>query len=198
MKRSLKITAVMVVLLLVMSLSLNIVFAVSPGAEPGSDQDPIISKSYVDAAVSQLISGMQKLQEQFDALKTENTQLTTKLAAQEQSNKLLQDQFNALKADVASGKATSGNTGSTGSTGNTGKTGGTNTGTKPPASLGKATVNTPVLNIRQQPNTTSAIMGKAVSGETLTLVSQSGGWYKVTTSKGITGYVLSSLISVKK
>lgn len=193
MKRSLKITAVAIVLLLVISLSLNIVFAVSPGAEPGSDQDPIISKSYVDAAVSQLISGMQKLQEQFDELKTENTQLTTKLAAQEQSNKLLQDQLNALKADVASGKATPG------STGNTGKAGGTaGTGTKPPASLGKATVNTPVLNIRQQPNTTSAIMGKVVSGETLTLISQSGGWYKATTSKGITGYVLSSLISVKK
>lgn len=196
MKHSLKITAVAIVLLLVISLSLNIVFAVSPGAEPGSDQDPIISKSYVDAAVAQLTAGIQKLQEQVDALKTENTQLTAKLTAQEQSNKLLQDQLNTLKADIAAGKVTSGNTGNTG---NTGKAGGTvDTGTKPPASIGKATVNTPVLNIRQQPNTTSTIMGKAASGETLTLVSKSGDWYKVTTSKGITGFVMTKLIIIKK
>ena len=193
MKRGFKITAVTIILLLVISLSLNWVFAVSQGAEPGSDQDPIISKSYVDAAVAQLTAGMQKLQEQIDTLKTENTQLTTKLTAQEQSNKLLLDQLNALKADIAAGKATSGSTGSTGKTG-----GAADTGTKPPASIGKATVNTAVLNIRKQPNTTSAIMAKAAMGESLTLVSKSGGWYKVTTSKGISGYVMASLITIKK
>lgn len=194
MKRSLRITAVAIILLLVISLSLNIVFAVSPGAEPGSSQDPIISKSYVDAAVLQLTAGIQKLQEHFDALKTENTQLTTKLTAQEQSNKLLQDQLNALKADIAAGAVKN-----PGSTGNPGGTSGTpGTGTKPPASIGKATVNTAVLNIRKQANTTSDIVAKAAMGDPLTLVSKSGDWYKVTTSKGITGYVMKKLILIKK
>ncbi len=193
MKRSLKITAVTIVFLLVLSLSLNIVFAVSTGGEPGSDQDPVISKSYVDAAVSQLTAGMQKLQEQLNALKTENTQLTTKLTAQESSNKLLQDQLNALKADIAAGKVTSGNTA------NTGKTGGTaGTDKNTPVSTGKATVNTAILNIRKQPNTTSTIVAKAAMGDSLTLVSKAGDWSKVTTSKGITGYVMTKLILVKK
>jgi X-X-X-Leu-X-X-Gly heptad repeat protein len=183
MKRSLRITAVTIILLLVVALGLNIVFA--SGAEPGSSQDPIISKSYVDAAVSQLTAGMQKLQEQVDALKNENTQLTAKLAAQEQSNKLLQDQVNALKTGIATGVVK--NSGST-----------VGTGTNPPASIGKATVNTAVLNIRKQANTTSAIVAKVAMGETLTLVSKSGDWHKVTTSKGITGYVMTKLILIKK
>ncbi len=189
MKRSLRITAVTIILLLVVALGLNIVFA--SGAEPGSSQDPIISKSYVDAAVSQLTAGMQKLQEQVDALKNENTQLTAKLAAQEQSNKLLQDQVNTLKADIATGVVNN--------SGNTGNSAGTvGTGTKTPASIGKATVNTAVLNIRKQANTTSAIVAKVAMGETLTLVSKSGDWHKVTTSKGITGYVMTKLILIKK
>lgn len=202
MKRSFKIFATTIVLLLVISLSLNIVFAVSQGAEPGSDQDPIISKSYVDAAVSQLTAGMQKLQEQFDALKNENTQLTTKLAAQEQANMALQNELKALKANIASGATNAGSTGNVGNAGTTGITGTTgsavNSGTKPTSSIGKATVNTAVLNVRKQANTTSAIVAKVAMGETLTLVAKTGDWYKVTTSKGIAGYVMAKLITVKK
>ncbi len=202
MKRSSKIVAAVTAVLLILSFSLNIAFAVSQGAEPGSDQDPIISKSYVDAAVSQLTAAMQKLQEQVDALKNENIRLTTKLTAQEQANAALQNEIKTLKTAVAAGTASSGKTGNTGASGSTGSTattgGAISNGTKPPASIGTATVNTAVLNVRKEANTTSAIVAKTVMGETLTLVAKTGDWYKVKTSKGITGYVMAKLITVKK
>lgn len=187
MKRSFKITAVTVVLLLAISLSLNIVFAVGQGAEPGSDQDPIVSRSYVDAAVAQLAAKVQLLLEQNDALKNQNAQLTTSVTAQEQAVKVLQEELKAVKSSVAA------STGSTGSTGNT-----ENTGTKPATSIGKATVSVAVLNVRAQPNTTSAVVVKAIQNETLTLISKSGDWYKVTTAKGVSGFIMSKFVVVKK
>lgn len=190
MKRSFKITAVTVVLLLAISLSLNIVFAVGQGAEPGSDQDPIISKSYVDAAVAQLTAKIQLLLEQNDVLKNQNAQLTSSVTAQEQAVKLLQEELKAVKSSVAAGTGTSGSTDSTGNTGNT--------GTKPATSIGKATVNVAVLNVRAQPNTTSAVVVKAVQNETLTLVSKNGEWYKVTTAKGVSGFIMGKFVVVKK
>ena len=190
MKRRFKITAVTVILLLVVSLSLNIVFAVGQGAEPGSDQDPIVSKSYVDAAVVQLAAKIQSLLEQNNVLKNQNTQLTTRLTTQEQAVKALQEELKAVKSSVAAGTGTTGGTGSTGNTGNA--------TTKPPASIGKATVNVPVLNVRAKANTTSAIVTKVMQNEILTLVSKSGDWYKVTTAKGATGFVMAKLIVVKK
>lgn len=60
------------VILLLCSISFNFVFAVSSGApEPGSDQDPLVSKSYVDTCI-------QKLQ-------TENTEIKKLLANQNSS-----------------------------------------------------------------------------------------------------------------
>lgn len=196
MKRRFKIFTAAVLLLFVVSLSLNIVLATSQGAEPGSEQDPIISKSYVDAAMNQLTAAMQKLQEQVDSLKSENTQLAAKLASQEQTSAALQNELKALKAGAASGTAAAAKPGNTGNTGSSGST--VNTGGKTTASTGKATVNTAVLNVRKQANTTSAIVAKLAMGDTLTLVQKSGDWYKVKTSKGVTGYVMARLISVKR
>jgi len=50
MKFRSKFAAATIMLVLVISLSLNIVSAINQTAIPGSDQDPIVSKSYVDAA----------------------------------------------------------------------------------------------------------------------------------------------------
>ncbi len=187
MKRSFKVTAVTMILLLVVSLSLNIVFAVSQNAEPGSEQDPIVSKSYVDAAVAQLTAKIQLLLEQNDALKTQNAQLTSRIAASEQAVKTLQE-------SVKSGTpAATGNTGNTGNTGSTGNAGG-----NAAASIGKGTINTAVLNVRAQANTTSAIVGKAVSGETVTIVSKSGDWYKITRTNGKSGFVMAKFVTVNK
>lgn len=186
MKRRFKTISVTVILLLVISLSLNIVFAVAQGAEPGSDQDPIVSKSYVDAVVAQLSAKVQLLLEQNDALKSQNAQLTTRVTAQEKAVKALQEELKTSKSGTSAGTGASGSTGSAG------------TKTAPPATIGMATVNVDVLNIRAQPNTISAIVGKVMKNETLTLVAKSGGWYKVTTAKGKTGFVMVKLVVVKK
>lgn len=190
MKRRYKVTIVSFILLLVISLSLNMVFAVGQGAEPGSDQDPIVSKSYVDAAIAQLSIKVQSLLDQNSALTNQNAQLTTRLTTQEQLVKALQEELKTVKASVAAG---SGNTGGTGGTGNAG-----GTGTNTPASVGTATVNTDALRVRSQPNTTSSIVTKVLLNETVTLVSKHGDWYKITTSKGVSGYVMGKFVTIKK
>ncbi|NLK86921.1 MAG: SH3 domain-containing protein [Clostridiaceae bacterium] len=191
MKLRFKITATAVIVLLVISLSLNIVSAVNQSAVPGSDKDPIVSKSYVDAAVKELSTKIQMLIELNDVLKSQNAQLTTELTKQEKTIKTLQDEINAIKSGTTPVK-TDPSTG-TGS-GGTAKP----EDTKPPATLGKAVVNTAVLNLRSQPNTKSTILGKLLKNETVTLISkESNGWYKITTSSGKTGYVLGTLITLK-
>lgn len=48
------------------------------------------------------------------------------------------------------------------------------------------------LNIRQEPSTEAAVVGKAAKGETVTLVEQtSGEWWKVSTKDGEEGYAYS-------
>jgi len=48
------------------------------------------------------------------------------------------------------------------------------------------------LNIRQEPSTEGAIVGKAAKGETITLVEQSNAeWWKIKTAAGVEGYAYS-------
>jgi peptidoglycan hydrolase CwlO-like protein len=192
MKHHFKIITVIIVVLLIVSVGFNIVFAVDATAEPGSDQDPLVSKSYVDAGVGQANAVMQKLQTQYDALVKDNEQLNIKLAAADQSiktlldqtkvlqdqTKAMQDEINAIKSKPA---ATTGTT-----TPNTG------TGTS------KGVVNASSLNVRSQANTTSSVVAGVVKNEVVTIVSKSGDWYKIKTSKGVTGFVLGKFIIVKQ
>lgn len=184
MKRRIKAMVTVLILLLVLSVGLNIVLAGNQGAEPGSDQDPIVSKSYVDAAISQLASKIQLLLEQNDALKSQNEQMATRLTSQEQSIKALQEELKLTSAAPSTPAAGTG--------------GSAGTAANPPASIGKGVVNTAVLNLRSQPNTTSSIIGKLLKNETVTLISKSGDWYKITTAKGTTGYVMGKFVTVKK
>jgi len=208
MKRGFKAAAAAVTLLFLISVGLNISYAVSKGAEPGSEQDPIVSKSYVDAAISQLSSKIQALTEQ-------NGQLASKLAEQEKTIKALQSGLDLAKSGKTSGTSGSGTSGNTG-TGNTGAgsggTGSGNTGAggtggtagtgngsgKTESTAGKGIVKATVVNVRVQANTTSKIVVQVVKNEVLTLISKSGDWYKVKTSKGISGYVRQDLITVQK
>ena len=66
MKRRSKFAAATIMIVMVISLSLNIVFAINQSAIPGSEQDPIVSKSYVDAAELTVI----KSADTFDELST--------------------------------------------------------------------------------------------------------------------------------
>lgn len=193
MKRRYKIVTVAVLIILAISLSLNIVSAVTQNAEPGSDQDPIVSKSYVDAAINQLSSKIQSLLDEVGTLKTQNTQMATKLTSQEQTIKALQAELKAVKE----GSPGSGSTGSgtSGSGSSTGAPGGTTTA---PTTLGTGIIKSAVVNLRAQPNTTSTIVGKLLLNNTVTLVSKTGSWYQVKTAGGKTGYIREDLLTVKK
>lgn len=196
MKRRYKIATAAVLIILAISLSLNIVSAVTQNAEPGSDQDPIVSKSYVDAAINQVSSKIQSLLEEIGTLKTQNTQMTAKLTSQEQTIKALQAELKAAKE----GTTGTGSTGATGSGtpqsgGSSGASGGTATA---PATLGTGIIKSAVVNLRAQPNTTSAIVGKLLQNNTVTLVSKTGNWYQVKTASGRTGYIREDLLTVKK
>jgi len=199
MKRRYKIFTAAMLIILAISLSLNIVSAVTQTAEPGSDQDPIVSKSYVDAAINQLSSKIQSLLDEVGTLKNQNTQMTTKLTSQEQTIKALQEELKAVKAG-ASGTGSTGSTGSAGSGtsgtgGSTGASGGTATA---PATLGTGIIKSAVVNLRAKPNTTSTIVGKLLQNNTVTLLSKTGNWYQVKTAGGKTGYVREDLLTVKK
>lgn len=64
--------AIVFLIVLVISLYFNIVAAVSnTGAEPGSEQDPLVPKSYVDKVVSQYMSDLANLKTQVEALKNQ-------------------------------------------------------------------------------------------------------------------------------
>jgi len=196
MKPGFKGAIVALILLLCFSVGLNISFAVNKNAEPGSEEDPIVSKSYVDAVFAQLSSKIQSLVEQNESLKKQNETLTSRLTEQEKEIKTLKDEL----AKVKSGSAATGNSGNAG----TGSNNSNNSGTKTPAATtgtsattGKGIVNVDVLNVRQQTNTTSKILVQVVKNETLTIVSKHGDWYKITTSKGVTGYVMAKFVTVK-
>jgi N-acetylmuramoyl-L-alanine amidase len=63
---------------------------------------------------------------------------------------------------------------------------------------GKGAANVANLNVRSQANTTSTSLAKLAKGESVTILSKSGDWYKIMTSKSKTGWVLGKLITIKK
>ena len=81
------------------------------------------------------------------------------------------------------------NTGSTGNTGNSGTN--TNLGS---SSKVTGTVNASSLNIRSGPSTGTASLGQLAKGAVVTLLAQSGDWYKIEYN-GVTGYVLKTYIT---
>jgi len=177
MKRRYKIVTAALIIMLAISMGINIFAAVTQNAEPGSEQDPIVSKSYVDAAISQLQSKIQLLLEQVDALKNQNIQ-------QENTIKALQAELNAVKT---------GTQGTSTPQQNPPASGGSSSGT-----LGTGVINSAVVNLRAQPNTSSAIVGKLLLNNTVTLISKTGNWYQVKTASGKVGYVREDLLTVKK
>lgn len=184
MKRRYKVATVAVLLILAISLSFNIVAAVTQNAEPGSEQDPIVSKSYVDAAINQLSVKIQSLTDQIGALKTQNTQLSTKVTNQEKT-------ITALQEGVASSVTEPQKPGTPNPEGSGGAV-------AAPTTLGTGVIKAAVVNLRAKPNTTSTIVGKLLLKNTVALISKTGNWYQVKTVSGKTGYIREDLLTVKK
>lgn len=184
MSRKLRLFSAVGILLLVVSIGFNIAFAL-PGdtPEPGSDQDPLITKGYVDQTIGQLnqtiltLQGKQTQQQaQLDQLKADNAGFVQKLAAQDTVIKALQDELKGIKTQTPVKPS--------------------NPDTTTPASV-KGTINTLILNVRSQANTTSSILAKAAKGEIVTIITKGAEWHKIKTTKGITGYVLAKYVTMK-
>lgn len=75
MKKHVRSITIILVILLLVSISVNVVLALDgTQPEPGSDQDPIVSKSYVDAAASKGDAVIKQLQTEIENLKTQISQ----------------------------------------------------------------------------------------------------------------------------
>jgi hypothetical protein len=185
MSRKIRLFSVVCISLLVVSIGFNIVLALPEGVpEPGSDQDPLISKSYVDQTLGQLNQTLQTLQEQqfqqqtqLDQMKKANEDLAQKLAAQDAVIKTLQDALKGAKTQTppAENKPAAPNT---------------------PAAV-KGIVTASALRIRSQANTTSSVVASVLKGESVTIIEKGAEWHKIKTSKGVTGYALGKYISIK-
>ncbi len=72
-----------------------------------------------------------------------------------------------------------------------------NSGSSSDLAAGKSgTVNVSVLNVRSGGSTNHAIIGGLVRGTKVSISESAGGWYKVTTPTGLTGYVFAEYITV--
>lgn len=155
-------------------------------AEPGSDEDPLITLSY--------------LNQQITKAKTELTQKITSLETELASVK---KELSEAKAQIESLKAgsSSGNSGSTGNSGNSGNsgTGGTtqpqnpSTGGGQPSNLGNGYVTATSLNVRSGAGTNFSIIGSLLYNTKVTLLEKSGDWYKIQYGN-TTGWVMGTYI----
>ncbi len=213
MKFRFRIIGTIGVLILITSIGFNIVLATSDSSTPGSDQDPLISKSYVDSLMQSYATKIQQLQEKYDESKKEIAQLTEKVELNDKTIKQLQSQIkeastvkatpkpqttkspakatpkpqNTPSPSKATPKPQTPNKADSGTT----KTDSNTTKVK------KGVINASILNIRQKANITSDVAGKLVKGETIQIVSKSNEWYKIKTSKGIEGWVHSKYVTEK-
>ncbi|MED1917153.1 SH3 domain-containing protein [Bacillus thuringiensis] len=69
---------------------------------------------------------------------------------------------------------------------------------QPSSSSQTATVKTDGLNLRSEPNTTSAIQATLPVGSKLTVLEKQGDWYRINTAAGITGWVAGWHITVNQ
>lgn len=60
----------------------------------------------------------------------------------------------------------------------------------------KGKINVETANVRQKASTSSEIVGKLDEGTEVTIVEETGDWYKITTSKISSGYIAKSLVTL--
>ena len=179
MKRHLKLFTVIIIIFLVISVSINVALAVTTTTTtPGSDQDPIVSKSYVDSAVSQLNLTIQALLTQIATFQTDNEKLKEQVASQNQLIATMQEDIKKINTQLAiTGSNTNNNT--------------------TPTTVSTGTVNTLSLNIRSKASTTASTLGSLKKGEVVTIISKSGDWLYIKTSKNLIGYVFAKFVTLK-
>ncbi|MFY9174114.1 MAG: SH3 domain-containing protein [Peptococcia bacterium] len=162
---------------------------------PGSSEDPVVSKSYVDQAVQDRVQELEK-----------------KVAELTVQSQALQSTINDLQAKINKGTTTKPSTGTTKPSTGTTNPGTTNPGTSNPnptqgdSVIGKKAYvkegnSYGTVNLRESTSTNSPIVKKVGKGEAMTIleVKKVGNdtWYRITLDDGTTAYVASWVVDVK-
>lgn len=170
-------------------------FANSPA--PGSSQDPVVSKSYVDKAMQDRLKELEtqvaELNVQTQALQITINELQTKI------NKATPGKTTTTPGTTTPGTTTPGTTGP----------GTTTPGTTTPGTTTPGTDNSLVgktayvkgdgnVNLRQAPSTgDTPILGKITKSDPLKILQVKNDWYQVSLSNGTIGWVAGYLVEVK-
>lgn len=166
------------------------VLADSPA--PGSSADPVVSKSYVDKAVQDRISELEKT--------------VAELSVQAQA---LQNTINDLQAKVNKTTPAKTTTPSSSTSSNT-QSGTTTNPSSTPSGNSGATTTTPVVgktcyvistnnyvNLRSGPSTDTTALQRVNKGEPMLIQQVKDSWYEVRLSDGKVGWVASWVVEIK-
>jgi uncharacterized protein YgiM (DUF1202 family) len=134
---------------------------------PGSENDPLVSQSYVETIVG----------ERTATLQTQIEELQTQLAA------------------LGGGSAAT-NTNTNNSSGINNNASNSNNSNNSTSNDKTVTVTGTSVNVRAEANASSSIVASTVKGDKLTYISTEGDWYKVKLSNGTTGYIASWLATL--
>lgn len=94
--------SIILALLLIISFGFNLMGAFAEGTpEPGSEQDPLITKSYVDKITGQFLAEIAKLNEQITALKAQTEAAEAKAEAASVKAEELKVQLQSVSAGTA-------------------------------------------------------------------------------------------------
>ncbi|MGI5891410.1 MAG: SH3 domain-containing protein [Bacillota bacterium] len=137
---------------------------------PGSENDPLVSQSYVETIVGERTAALQ-------------TQIEE-----------LQNQLNLLQGGPATTTTSSDNTDKNNSNNDSNnKSEDIDSNTQSDKTV---TVTGNSVNVRSQPNTSASIVSSVAKGDKLTYISKEGDWYKVKMSNGSEGWIASWLATV--
>lgn len=163
---------------------------------PGSNADPVVSKSYVDNAVQQRLAELEKavaeLSVQSQALQNTINELQAKVNKTTTPAKTTTPSTTTptTPANPSTGANTPGTTPSTGTT-----TPGGSTSLTGKTAYIKSTNN--YVNLRKGPSTNDEIVQKVNKGEPMLIIQAKDDWFQVHLSNGVEGWVASWVVDVK-
>ncbi len=173
--------------------------------EPGSKEDPLVTKSYADGSIEQKVQTMdtrissleakiQSLENQLDLLNGGGAAVGTGTTGTGTTGTGATG-----SGSTGSGTGTGTGTGSTGTgTGSTGSGTGTSGTAVSQANIGKTgTVTADVVNLRESASTSSTIKKKLSPSDSFTITKVDKDWYQVQLSDGTVGWVAGYLVKVK-
>ena len=149
---------------------------VAGGGQPGSQQDPLVSQSYITQAV----------QERTDALELQITELEKQVAS-------LVNTVEMLETQVGRAGGQSNQTQQTGQGASATQTG-NNAGNTVEREMVVTVANNTGVNVRSGPSTSFEVVTSLANGARVNVVAESSGWYEINLDNNRTGWVRSDFL----